>query len=264
MRRIQLIVAYDGTNYHGFAKQKNAITIQETLEKAIYRLTKQNIEVVASGRTDTGVHAKGQCCIIDINTRIPTERFAKALNSWLPSDIVVKEAMDVKSDFHPRFMAKKKTYRYQILTSSTNDPFIGKYSYFYPHELDIKKMQDGARYIEGTHDFKCFCASGSTVKDTVRTVYSIEIRQIADSIQIDVCGNGFLYNMVRIIAGTLIEIGRGRFLPEDIKKIIESKNRNLAGPTAPPEGLTLQEVFYEDALRYESTAYTQENATYAQ
>lgn len=250
MKRIQLIVAYDGTQYHGFAKQKNAVTIQGTLEDTIYKLTKQKVDVVGSGRTDTGVHAKGQCCIIDIDTKIPIERFAKAMNSWLPDDIVIKDAREVKSDFHPRFMAKKKTYRYQILTSDTRDPFIDKYSYFYPHELDVAKMREAAKYIEGVHDFKCFCAAGSTVKDTVREVYCIDIQKSDDVIKIDVCGNGFLYNMVRIIAGTLVDVGRGRFEPSYVKEIVASKDRNLAGPTAPPEGLTMQEVFYEDSLRY--------------
>ena len=195
MRRIQLIIAYDGTDYHGFAKQEHAITIQGTVENAIYSLTGKKVDLVGSGRTDAGVHAKGQCCIIDIDTPIPTERFAKALNSRLPKEIVIKEARDVKSDFHPRFMAKKKTYRYQILTSKVNDPFIGKYCYFYPYSLDIEAMKEAARRIEGTHDFKCFCASGSTVKDTVRTVYSIEVHEQDDIVYLDVCGNGFLYNM---------------------------------------------------------------------
>ncbi|MGL5677491.1 MAG: tRNA pseudouridine(38-40) synthase TruA [Cellulosilyticaceae bacterium] len=251
MKRIQLIVAYDGSNYHGFAKQKNAVTIQETMEETIYKLTGQRVDVVSSGRTDTGVHAKAQCCIIDIETTIPVERFARAMNARLPKDIVIKDARLVKAEFHPRFMAKKKTYRYQILTSVARDPFIGKYSYFYPYPLDEAKMKAAAACIEGTHDFKCFCAAGSTVVDTTRTVYYIKVSKQDDLIQIDVCGNGFLYNMVRIIAGTLVEVGRGRFKVEDVAEIIKNKDRNLAGPTAPAEGLTLQEVFYEDSLRYE-------------
>lgn len=252
MKRIQLIVAYDGTKYHGFARQKNAVTIQEVVEREIFALTKQQVELVGSGRTDAGVHAKGQCCIIDIDTPIPVERLAKALNGRLPSDIVIKEAVEVKADFHPRYMAKKKTYRYQILTSLVNDPFIGKYCYFYPYTLDIERMKKGASLIEGTHDFKCFCSTGTSVKGTVRTVYSVDLVKTDDMITIDICGNGFLYNMVRIIAGTLIEIGRGRFETEIINKIIESQDRGLAGPTAPPEGLTLVEVFYENELKFGS------------
>lgn len=250
MRRIQLIVAYDGTNFHGFAKQDNAVTVQGTLEEAIFNLTGQRVEVIGSGRTDAGVHARSQCCVVDIKTPIPTSRLAKALNGRLPQDIVIKEVMDVKDDFHPRYMAKKKTYRYQVLTSPVNDPFIGKYCYFYPYTLDARKMQEAARAIEGTHDFKCFCASGSSVKNTVRTVYSIEVKKEGDLISIDICGNGFLYNMVRIIAGTLIEIGRDKLSKENVKKMIEQKDRTLGGPTAPPEGLTLVEVNYDDHLRY--------------
>lgn len=251
MRRIQLIVAYDGTDYHGFAKQEQIETIQGNLEKVIYNLTGQKVEVIASGRTDAGVHAKAQCCIIDIDTPIPTNRLAGALNGRLPKDIIIKEARDVKADFHPRFMAKKKTYRYQILTSPVNDPFIGKYCYFYPYSLDIEKMQEAASLIEGTHDFKSFCASGSSVKGTVRTVYSAKVKQEGDLVYLDICGNGFLYNMVRIIAGTLIKIGRHKFAPETIKAMIENKDRSLGGPTAPPEGLTLLEVDYDSDLRYE-------------
>lgn len=244
MKRVKFLVAYDGTNYHGFAKQKNAKTIQEVLEKAIFELTKQHIEVIGSGRTDTGVHAKGQCCIVDLETSIPIERLGKALNSKLPEDIVVRELEEVQSDFHPRFCVKKKTYRYQILNSPQKDPFVGRYAYFYPYELDIEKMKEAAKYIVGTHDFKCFCASGATVKTTERTVYSLEITKIDDMIQIDICGNGFLYNMVRIIAGTLIEIGRGKISPNLVHEMIKSKDRMKAGPTAPPTGLMMLDIKY--------------------
>lgn len=250
MRRIQLIVAYDGTNYHGFAKQEQTETIQGNLEKVIYNLTGQKVDVIGSGRTDAGVHAKSQCCIIDIDTPIPTHRLAKALNGRLPKDIVVKEARDVKADFHPRFMAKKKTYRYQILTSNVNDPFIGKYCYFYPYSLDLGRMKEAVKALEGTHDFKGFCASGTSVKGTVRTIYSIEVKQLEDMIYLEVCGNGFLYNMVRIIAGTLIDIGRGRLSIETFQEMIDTRDRALGGPTAPPEGLTLLEVDYNDEIRY--------------
>lgn len=252
MKRYQLIVAYDGTCYHGFARQKNTTeTIQQKLEEAISHITNQKVEVIASGRTDAGVHAKAQCCVVDLETKLPVERMAKAFNSQLPLAIRIREVAEVKPDFHPRFMAKQKTYCYQILTAKTNDPFLSRYVYFYPHELDIKAMEKAASLIEGTHDFQCFCAAGSTVEDTVRTVYGIALKKEGELIRIEVCGNGFLYNMVRIIAGTLIEVGRGRLEPLQINKIIESRDRCLAGPTAPPEGLMLQEVYYEDRLRYE-------------
>ncbi len=245
IRRLQLIVAYDGTHYHGFAKQPNAITIQEIMETCIKKLIGQEVHVIASGRTDTGVHAMAQCCVVDVETTIPAKQFGRALNSKLPQDIVIKESSEVDPAFHPRYMAKRKTYRYQIYTGDTRDPFVGRYAYFYPRKLDVTRMKEAAEYIKGTHDFKCFCASGSAVNDTVRTIYSLEIEQQGDLIAIEVCGNGFLYNMVRIIAGTLIEVGRGRFEPEHLKKVIETGERSLGGPTAPAEGLTLKEVCYD-------------------
>lgn len=244
MRRLKFLVAYDGTDYHGFARQPNAITVQQVMEDAIYNLTKQRVEVIGSGRTDTGVHAKGQCCIIDIETSIPTERFGKALNGRLPSNIVIREVEDVSMDFHPRYAVKKKTYRYQILTSKQNDPFVSNYVYFYPYELNIYLMREAAQHIMGTHDFKCFCSAGGGAKTTVRTVYSIELKQIEDMIQIDICGNGFLYNMVRIIVGTLIQVGIGKITPNKMEEIIKSTDRNLAGPTAPPTGLTMLDIKY--------------------
>lgn len=244
MKRLKFIVAYDGTNYHGFARQPNAVTIQEKIEQAIYEITKQNIEVIGSGRTDTGVHAKGQCCIIDIETGIPAEKFGNALNSKLPKDIIVRDVEEVSQDFHPRYCVKKKTYRYQILTSRENDPFLRNYVHFYPRKLDVEQMRKAATYIVGTHDFKCFCSAGAGTKTTERTVYSLEIKQVEDLIQIDITGSGFLYNMVRIIAGTLIEVGRGRIKAEEMENIIKSKDRFLAGPTAPPTGLMMYGIEY--------------------
>lgn len=246
MRRIKFIVAYDGTNYHGFAKQNNALTIQEVLERAIFAITREQVEVIGAGRTDTGVHARGQCCIVDTYTQITTYKLIKAINSKLPKDIVIKEMEDVAEDFHPRYRAKQKTYRYQILNSNTLDPFMYKYAYFYPYTLDIDQMIKGAHHIVGTHDFKCFCAAGSSVKTTTRTVYHIAIRKVDDLIQIDICGDGFLYNMVRIIAGTLIEIGRGKLAPEEMQNILSSLDRDKAGPTAPPQGLTMLNIEYGD------------------
>lgn len=245
MRRLKLVVAYDGTNYHGFAKQKSGIiTIQSELERAIFEITRQVVEVEGSGRTDAGVHARSQCCIIDIDTYIPACKLARALNSRLPRDIVVKEVEEVDESFHPRFMVKKKTYRYQILNARVGDPFIGKYCHLYPYKLDVKLMKEAAQYIVGTHDFKCFCSAGSTVQNTERTIFSLDIHQVDDIIQIDVCGSGFLYNMVRIIVGTLIEVGRGKMAPDHLMTIIESKDRMMAGPTAPPEGLMMWNVEY--------------------
>ncbi|MGL4345562.1 MAG: tRNA pseudouridine(38-40) synthase TruA [Cellulosilyticaceae bacterium] len=245
MKRLKLIVAYDGTNYHGFAKQKTGVlTIQGELERAIYEITQQTVDVEGSGRTDAGVHARSQCCIVDIETYIPANKLARALNSRLPRDIIVREVTECDSDFHPRFAVKKKTYRYQILNDRVSDPFIGKYCHLYPYTLDVKLMKEAALYIVGTHDFKCFCSAGSTVVNTERTIYSLDIQQVEQIIQIDVCGSGFLYNMVRIIVGTLIEVGRGKVEPAQVINIIKSKDRNLAGPTAPPEGLMMWQIEY--------------------
>jgi len=245
MPRFKFIVAYDGTNYHGFARQKNALTVQEVLEGAISSILQKPIEVVGSGRTDTGVHAKGQCCIFNAETSIEVQNLARAINSKLPSDIVIKDVQIAADDFHPRYAAKNKTYRYQILNSDTRDPFIDKYAYFYPYPLDIERMQEAATYMIGEHDFNCFCSAGGGAHSTVRIIYDLKIIKQDELILIDVCGNGFLYNMVRIIVGTLLKIGSQKLSANDIENIIKSKNRALAGPTAPPEGLTMLEIVYK-------------------
>jgi tRNA pseudouridine38-40 synthase len=244
MKRIKCIVSYDGTNYHGFAKQKNACTVQQILEEAFFTILRHPVQVVGAGRTDTGVHAKGQCCIVDTDKEIALRRLLKGVNSQLPKDIVIREMEEVPDDFHPQYLAKRKTYRYQILNGETPDPFWYKYAYFYPYFLDGDKMQEAATYLVGEHDFKAFCSAGSTVTSTVRTIYSIEFKKVEDRIQIDVCGNGFLYNMVRIIVGTLIEVGRGKIKPESIKEMLSTGKRELAGPTAPPQGLMMLNIEY--------------------
>lgn len=246
MPRFKLIVAYDGTSYHGFAKQENALTIQEVLENAIASVIRQSVKVIGAGRTDTGVHAKGQCCIFDAETNIPDYNLLKAINSRLPADIVVKEVQIVADDFQPRYAAKHKTYRYQILNSNIHDPFIDKYTCFYPYELDITLMQEAAAYIIGEHDFKCFCSAGSSVVSTVRTIYELKIIKQGELIVIDICGNGFLYNMVRIIVGTLLKVGIKKLPVEQMKNILDSKDRALAGPTAPPQGLMMLEISYDE------------------
>lgn len=245
MARFKLIVAYDGTNYNGFAKQPNGITIQGLLEQAAEAILNQPIHVIGAGRTDTGVHAKAQCCVFDATTSIPSNRLVKAINAKLPKDVVVQSVEEVSEDFHPRFGAKRKTYRYQIHNGQVQDPFLYRYAYFYPYHLDVEKMQEAATYLVGEHDFVAFCSAGSSVKTTVRTIYSLKIVKEGDLIQIDICGNGFLYNMVRIIVGTLIEVGIGKKAPSSLKTIIESKERKLASPTAPPQGLMMLNIEYE-------------------
>lgn len=245
MKRYKMIVAYDGTNYNGFARQPEVTTIQGTLEKAISKITQEEVLTLGAGRTDRGVHAKGQCCTFDSETKIPTVKLARAINSQLPPDIVVKSVEEVEGSFHPRFGAKRKTYRYQILTSPMEDPFLYRYTLHYPYPIHVDKMQEAANHMIGEHDFACFCASGSTVKDTVRTIYSIEVKQEGDLVWVDVCGNGFLYNMVRIIIGTLLYVNEEKLSTDEISEIITGKDRKKAGPTVPPQGLTMLDIIYE-------------------
>lgn len=245
MKRYKMIVAYDGTNYHGFARQNEATTVQGTIEKAIARITRQEVLTLGAGRTDAGVHAKGQCIAFDLETKIPTDRLLKAINSQLPPDIVIQSIEEVNESFHPRFGAKRKTYRYQIWCGDLPDPFTYRYVLHYPYKVDEKIMQEAANNMVGEHDFACFCASGSQVKETVRTIYSIDVKRDGDMIAIDVCGNGFLYNMVRIIIGTLLYVNEGKLSTGDITKIISGKDRKKAGPTVPPQGLTMLNIVYE-------------------
>lgn len=245
MKRFKMIVAYDGTNYNGFARQPNGVTIQETLEEAISKIVQHEVRTLGAGRTDQGVHAKGQCVTFDSETKVPAEKLAKAINSQLPLDISVKSVEEVSMNFQPRFGAKRKTYRYQILNAQVRDPFLYKYSLQYPYKLDIELMQEAANEMVGKHDFACFCSAGSSVKDTVREIYSIDIRKHEDLVTVDICGNGFLYNMVRIIIGTLLRVNEGKLSTGDIKKIINGRDRQKAGPTVPPQGLTMLEIIYE-------------------
>ena len=245
MKRFKMIVAYDGTNYHGFAKQNEAITVQGTLEKAIQKITQEEVVSLGAGRTDAGVHAKGQCVTFDSLTKIPAERLLKAINSQLPPDIVVQSVEEVDESFHPRFGAKRKTYRYQIWCGKLPDPFTYRYALHYPYPLNETLMQEAAYSMVGEHDFACFCASGSQVKDTVRKIYSIDVKREGDMISIDICGNGFLYNRVRIIVGTLLYVNEGNLSTAEISEIIISKDRKKAGPTVPPQGLTMLSIVYE-------------------
>ncbi len=244
--RVKFVVAYKGTNFNGFAKQKgNVVTIQGLLEQAVHQLTGQVVTVIGSGRTDTGVHARNQVCLVEIeHFSIPINRFARAMNAKLPKDIVVKSAELVDEHFHPRYGVAVKSYRYQILCDSAPDPFIGDLAYFYPYFLDVDKMRSAAQHIVGTHDFKCFCSANSQVHTTVRTVFSLDLTWVDNVLCVDICGNGFLYNMVRIIVGTLIEVGRGKMAPEFVRDIISLGERSNAGPTAPAQGLMMYDVTY--------------------
>ncbi len=244
MKRILLTISYDGTNYSGWQKQKNAVTVQGEFDKACSTLFKTDIESIGASRTDAGVHALGQRAVIDVDTSIPAEKIPLALNPLLPDDIVVTHAEEVGADFNPRFKALKKTYEYSIYNAPFRNPIYRNYSEYVRCELDLDSMRTACEAFVGEHDFRAFCASGNSSKTTVRTIYSLDIEKDGDFIKIMVTGNGFLYNMVRIIAGTLIYVGEGRIAPDDLPEIIASRDRRKAGKTAGPSGLVLVKIMY--------------------
>jgi len=245
MKRVKLVVAYDGTNYSGWQLQKNAVTIEQKLNEALSDLLKEEIVVIGASRTDAGVHSLGNVCVFDTNTLMPAEKISYALNTRLPEDIVVQNSCEVAEDFHPRAGKSSKTYEYRILNRDFRDPTRRQNTYFYHHYLDVDAMQKAAVYLEGEHDFKSFCSVHAQVESTVRTIYSCTVDKEDDIIRIRVTGNGFLYNMVRIIAGTLIEVGAGKTTPEEILEMLEKTDRTVAGPTAPAHGLTMLRIEYQ-------------------
>lgn len=248
MRNIALLLCYKGSAYHGWQSQKNADSVQSTLEKAVCRVCTLSSPIYGCGRTDAGVHALGYVCNFSSETKIPDEKIPFALNCVLPDDIRVLSAKTVCENFHARYSTKKKTYIYKILNSPHSDVFLKDLVWHYRPKLDIEKMRAASRFFVGEHDFYGFCASGAQSKNFVREIYSIDISTEGNVIEIKISGNGFLYNMVRIIAGTLVYVGEGRICAEEIKKIIDSRDRNLAGITAPPQGLYMAQVEYEEKI----------------
>ncbi|MDR1017670.1 MAG: tRNA pseudouridine(38-40) synthase TruA [Lachnospiraceae bacterium] len=245
MRRIKLKVAYDGTNYAGWQIQKNALTIEEILNKTISKLTEEDIAIIGASRTDSGVHALGNICVFDTNSKIAAEKFSFALNTKLPEDIVIVSSEEVDVTWHPRYQHNIiKSYEYRIFNGKFPNPLRNRYTTFVSFNLDVEKMKEAAKYIIGEHDFKSFCNIRTNAKTTVRTVTELSIEKEENEIVLRISGNGFLYNMVRIIAGTLIRVGRGFYEPEQVKEIIESRRRNAAGVTVPPNGLTLLKIEY--------------------
>lgn len=240
-RRVRLTVAYDGTNYHGWQAQDNAVTIESELNRCLSELLSEPIEVIGASRTDAGVHALGNIAVFDTSARIPAEKIAYALNQRLPEDIRVQRSEEVEPDWHPRHCGSRKTYEYRIYRAEFPMPVKRLYSLFTYHFLDVAKMREAAALLEGEHDFKSFCRMGAQAESTVRTIYRLEVEEAGAEIIIRVCGSGFLYNMVRIIAGTLMEVGEGKRKPEDLSRILKEKERRAAGPTAPAHGLTLVE-----------------------
>ena len=244
MRNIKLTIEYDGKHFNGWQKQPNKLNIQGEIERAIGEITGETIELIASGRTDAGVHAWGQVANFKTESKIPTSKIAIAINSRLKKSIIIKKAEEVEEDFHSRYNCKKKTYQYRINNSEMGTAIYRDLEYHIPTELNLGNMKQAIKYFIGEHDFYSFKASGTNNKNTVRTIYKAEIEQKGERIIIELTGNGFLYNMVRIIAGTLVEVGLGKIKPEDIKKIIEAKDRQKAGKTLPPQGLYLVTVEY--------------------
>lgn len=244
MKRILLTISYDGTAYHGWQVQENAVTVQEVLSGALGQILKENTAVTGTSRTDSGVHAHEFTCHFDCGDNIPLEAFLKGLNSVLPSDIAVTDCKVVENDFHARYNAKGKTYCYYIYNSNKKEPFVSRYSWQIERNLDIGKMNDFAKSIIGKHDFYAFSSSGRTVEDTVRTISECSFTREGDFVKLTVTANGFLYNMVRIIVGTAVAVSDGKVNVSDIPEIIKNKNRDGLGITAPAKGLFLEKVHY--------------------
>ncbi len=249
MRRIKLVVAYDGTNYCGWQLQPNGITIEEVLNRALSEVVKEPVAVIGASRTDSGVHARGNVAVFDTESRIPADKICLAANQWLPEDVRIQSSEEVALTWHPRKQNCVKTYEYKILNRRIDMPIGRLYTHFCYYSMDVAKMQEAASYLTGEHDFKSFCTLKSPDEDTVRTIYSLTVEKDEDDvITIRISGSGFLYNMVRIIAGTLIRVGTGMYPPEKIKEILAARNRQAAGETAPAKGLTLVSMEYEAEL----------------
>jgi len=243
-KNIKLTIEYDGTDYAGWQIQDNAITIQQVIQEALEKLTGDQVKLVGSGRTDSGVHALGQVANFFTRSTIPSDRFDHALNSILPSDIRVLSSQQVPLDFHARYSAKEKTYRYQMLVNTHGSAIVNRFYYHVRPPLDIEAMKRACKAFIGTHDFAAMQATGSAVKSTIRTIYEADLKEDKDRLYFLVRGNGFLYNMVRIMVGTLIEVGRGKIKDTDIPDILRSGKRERAGFTAPAKGLFLDRVYY--------------------
>ena len=276
VRNVLLSMCYDGTNYHGWQIQKNALTVQEVFQNALLKILNEDVDIKGCSRTDSGVHANMYCISVKINSNIPCERLKMAMNRFLPKDIAIKNVAEVPMDFHARYSCRGKEYIYKIWNKQVRNPFlhgrafhywykidVGKlnlaaknfigthdftlrlYAHFTYVPLDVEKMQKAADYLVGEHDFKSFCSVNTVAETTVRTLYSLKVSKDGDMITIRVTGSGFLYNMVRIMVGTLLSVSMGKISPSEIKGIIEAKNRAKAGPTAVAYGLYLNKVFYD-------------------
>lgn len=243
-RNLKVKIAYRGTAYHGFQRQENSVGVQNVIESVLSQLTASKTVIYGCSRTDTGVHANEYFFSFNTEHSIPCENIIRGMNSLLPDDIAVLDCEEVSADFHARYSCTGKEYIYKILNRKTKDPFLSDLAYHYPYPMDISAMNRAAERIVGTHDFLCFCGSLGIKENSVRTVKRCDVAKEGDIVTITAEGDGFLYNMVRIIAGTLIYVSEGRLSPEDIDGIIASRDRNRAGVTAKPWGLYLNRVFY--------------------
>ena len=246
--RYALLISYDGTNYGGWQIQKNAVTVQQKLSEALEDALGCKVTVTASGRTDSGVHAKAQVCHFDAQTSISAEKIADALNARLPEDISVLQTVIAPEGFDAQSSAKRKTYCYRFYLSQRRYPLYDRYSVQIKHNLDLNKLEYAAKLCEGEHDFKAYCAAGSSVKTTVRTIYGIKVESDGLNVAVFVTGNGFLYNMVRTLVGTMIYYAADRLTEEDISRSLTEGDRNSVGKTMPAKGLTLESVEYENKL----------------
>lgn len=244
MRHIKLVIGYDGTDFHGFQRQKGLRTVQGELERTLTTLLGHSVSVKAAGRTDTGVHAEGQVVSFWTSCPIPVERLPLALNSLLPADIVAKKAVRVSPDFHPRFDATSRVYRYLIDNRPVPSALLRRYAWHIPEPLDVEAMKQAAQFLVGVHDFASFHASGSDLGSTVREMKRVTVVRRGGVVAITMEANAFLYHMARIVVGTLVEIGLGRRHPDEMRAILEARDRSVAGKTAPPHGLCLVQVKY--------------------
>lgn len=247
MKNIALRLRYDGSSYHGWQVQKNAITVAQTMEEALANVCGERVKLTGCGRTDAGVHALRYCANFHSDCTVPVDRMPLAVNSRLPDDIAVVDAVEVPDDFNAIGSCVKKEYVYKILNSRIPDPFLADRVCFYPQRLDISLMQAAARAFEGTHDFKAVRSEGTQTKTTVRTVYWCRAEKDGDLITVSICANGFLYNMCRAMVGTMVYASYGKLIPEEIPALLEKRDRRLTGPTMPPQGLYLNRVWYDGA-----------------
>lgn len=246
MRNLKVMMSFRGTKYHGYQRQDNAITVQEVVEGAVSKILNTPTRIHGCSRTDTGVHAEQFCFTFQTVNQIPLRNFVRGINGYLPDDISVLSCEEVPEDFHARFSCKGKTYLYRIHNSESKNPFMTDMALHYRRPLNIPLIKEAASFFEGTHDFGSFCADCSKKLDTVRTIYSFQIEKSENEVQILVKGDGFLYNMVRILVGTLLDINEGRIKISELQSIMDARNRTLAGRTALPHGLYLHEVYYDD------------------